>query len=149
MLARYMCPRCFKIYSFNDYIKLPSVPLHYVNGSTKVCVSCGAPFFDSYEGFKMRDSIEIARCLVATVSTVCLVIEHRWGGEDGYFFETAIFIERRCRDADNIVFDDDTVVVARYKTPDEAREGHKRIVEALRSGRGYRLVDVKKLEILV
>jgi len=67
----------------------------------------------------------------ATVSTVDLGIEHDWGGEPGYYYETAVFL---AVEDGYVLIEDDSPIVARYKTRREAEEGHRRIVEALERG---------------
>lgn len=101
----------------------------------------------------LEDYVDLDHGVTVRVSTVYLGIEYDWKGRGGYYYETMFFFYKK-EGSDAVVPDDDVVV--RYRTEEEAREGHKRIVEALRSGRGYRfklvprlLIDCDELERIV
>ena len=142
---RYKCPRCDAVYVEGEYYALESTwvdPRIPELGKTKICPRCGSKF--SENRMVLKDYVKLKRGVVAEVSTVDLVIEHSWLDGDGYFYETMLWIRR---DKDSDVGIPTHEVVIRYKTRNEAVQGHRRIVEALRKGKGYRFTKVPVLTI--
>jgi len=148
--ARYKCPRCDAIYTREEYDRLESTwidPQIPELGKTKICSRCGSKF--SENRMVLKDYVKLKRGVIVEVSTVDLVMEHNWYDDDwydgdGYFYETMLWIRR---DKDSDVGIPTHEVVIRYKTRNEAVQGHRRIVEALKKGKGYKFTKVTVLTI--
>ena len=142
----YKCPRCDAIYSREEYDSLesmwvdPARPYEY--GRTKICSKCGARLW--IDRTVIKDYVKLDNEVTVEVSTADLVIEHEWNGDGGYFYETMLWFYR---DKDSDVVLPDSEVVTRYKTREEAKRGHQRIVEALRKGKGYKFIKVPRLVV--
>ena len=146
--ARYKCPRCDHIYSPEEYEGLESVwviPENREYGKARVCRRCGALVsLLCRDRLVLKDYVELKHGVEVEVSTVDLVVEHEWGGEGGFFYETILWFSKAARSLAVVPCCD---VVTRYRTKEEAVEGHRRIVEALRRGEAYRFVEVPRLII--
>jgi len=143
--ARYKCPRCDAVYTRGEYDALESTwvdPRIPELGKTKICSRCGSKF--SENRMILKDYVELKHGVTVEVSTVDLVMEHDWNGDGGYFYETMLCFYR---DKGSNVIVPGCEVVIRYKTREEAERGHKRIVEALRKGKGYRFTKVLTLTV--
>lgn len=145
VLDRVKCPRCGRLYSYEEYLQLPRVrarhPLGSEPTSTPVCQNCGARFH--VDRLVMKTYIGIGKGVVVEVSTVDLIHEHICtDGKPGCFYETMLFFHG----GGDVVVPDD-YLVARYRTVEEAIKAHMRIVEKLVSGKGYEFVQIPKLVI--
>ena len=147
--ARYKCPRCNAVYTREEYDALESTwvdPRIPELGKTKICPRCGSKF--SENRMVLKDYVELKHGVVAEVSTVDLVMEHEWNGDDGYFYETMLWFRKNENKGEEAeVITPCCEVVIRYKTREEAVQGHKRILEALRKGKGYRVTKVPMLTV--
>ena len=143
--ARYKCPRCDAVYTREEYDALESTwvdPRIPELGRTRICPRCGSKF--SENRMVLKDYVELKHGVVAEVSTVDLVMEHEWNGDDGYFYETMLCFYRD--EGSNVIVPGCEVVI-RYKTGEEAVQGHRRILEALRKNKGYRFTKVPMLTV--
>jgi len=152
------CGKCGKIYSFEELNKLKIVPLvpededpFRQHGFTYVC-ECGYVFhrdrWHIVTNFKKKVKVGFLRRinLKGRVSTVFLELNHG-DVENPLWYETMVFID----DPGNIECD----LCIRYRTQDEAEKGHKKVVEAIKSGKlkivpiKYKLIFPKKWKLII
>jgi len=132
------CGKCGRIYSSDELCKLKKVPLvpedtdpYNQHGYTSVC-ECGYVFhrdrWHLVTDFEVKKRIGIFRKLTLKgwVSTVFLELNH--GDKDNpLWYETMVFID----EPSNVECD----LCIRYHSQEEAEKGHKKIVEAIKSGK--------------
>lgn len=119
------CSQCFKIYNFEDYMKLET---EWVNkkqkkryGKRAICGNCQAVFHkDQWRKNTVKNDYEI--------STVHLEIGHSSNlltedPKELYWYETMIFKEKRLGDSPPFQ--------VRYKTKTDAIQGHELTVKNL------------------
>lgn len=122
-MTRFQCSKCKKKYTFNQWLKLVKVPIDPANlqyGYTSVC-TCGKEFHkEQWRLLSKEDGYE--------VSTVHLEMAHLSNTDfnphtalDEYWYETMIFDPK----GKPLSFQ------VRYKTQEEAKEGHDLTVEML------------------
>ena len=135
MPSRYKCPKCDTIYTYEEYKRLPVTHDPIL---TRVCPRCGARFW--VDRMVLKDYVKVGQGVTIEVSTVDLEMEY----EGGYFFETLLSFHKE--EGRYVILPNDEVV-AWYRTKEEAVKGHKRIVEMLRKGKGYKFVKTPELII--
>lgn len=126
-MSEWKCGKCGKEYSFDEYSELPMIRVKTEEedpkdeyGKTHVCFNCGYIFHK--ERFRQRETITIkidGKKEKIDVSTVFLELNH-----DGYYYETMIFPEGNIQ----------SYFQNRYKTEEEAKKGHKKIVGKMKKG---------------
>lgn len=80
------------------------------------------------------------------VSTVFLGIDHGWGDGGPILFETMTFYVNTEREGEiSQMFN---IPMLRYATPEQAREGHERVVTAVKEAMNWTPEDLKDEEII-
>ena len=131
-VIEWKCGKCGRVYTSEEYHRLPMVPLvpedtdpWRQHGFTHVC-ECGYVFHRDRWGistpFEIRTEVGVIK---GVVSTVFLELNHGTP-DDPLWYETMVFID----EPDNV----ECWLCLRYRTKEEAEEGHRRVVEALREG---------------
>lgn len=126
-MSVWICGKCGRKYTFDEYIQLPSVPVdpkHPEKGSTAVCEVCGYVF--GKDTWRMQTEVEIKYGpfkTTARVSTIYLETPY-----DGMLYETMIFVDP------TPYLELNFVQCWRYKTKEEAIQHHNIIVDKLRNG---------------
>ena len=128
------CGKCGKDYPFEEFIRLIQVAGKYSN----VMCPCGYRFF--LDRWSLADTVPI---LIGEdyanikVSTIFLELSH--GYNQDYFYETMLFLNGIPNDYQE-----------RYKTKEEAIDGHNRIVRILKEG-NYKITsgDNNEMKLLM
>jgi len=136
--VEWKCGKCGRVYSSEEFHKLKMVPLvpedtdpYNQHGFTSVC-ECGYVFHrDAWRlvtDFEVKAKIGLFKRvrLKGRVSTVFLELNYG-DKENPLWYETMVFVD----EPDNV----NCYLCIRYRTREEAEEGHKRVVEAIKSGR--------------
>jgi len=125
-MSEYQCSSCGAEYSFEEYSELdrvqavkdeenPTAP--HGHGYHRVC-DCGHEFHSD----DWQDVTEVeTESREFRVSTTHLILNHGYGGKN-YWYETCVF------------WDGGSYVLDRYETQEEAEDGHKETVAAIRDG---------------
>lgn len=121
-MSRFQCSECWKKYTFDEYMQLKKIlidPADTKYGYTSVC-TCGKEFHKA--NWRLISKIDDYE--VSTVHTEMAQISNINFNDDpegDYYFETMIFNPQ----GKPLTFQ------MRYKTKEEAREGHDQTVEML------------------
>ena len=143
-MSEWKCGKCEKEYTFDEFMELPKIRVkpevedpEREYGVTTVCYNCGYIFHK--EKFRQRDTVTIwihGKGYIVEVSTVFLELNH-----SGFYYETMIFPKEGQSETIDCNFQD------RYKTQDEAMEGHISIIKKLRNGEYS--TEVKSFELKI
>lgn len=128
MDIEFKCEKCGKGYTTEQYLKLEQIkavksdkePMQQ-HGYISKC-KCGYEFIR--DKTRLIEDIEIEKGVEIRVSTVFLELNH-WG----YWYETMLFVGEQ-KKYEELEID----WMKRYKTLEEAQEGHKEIIKILKTG---------------
>lgn len=125
-MSVWICGRCGRKYTFEEFIQLPSVPFnpkHPEQGSTAVC-ECGYVFLK--DAWRMVTEVEVTYGPFKTTARVSSIyLETPF---NDMLYETMIFADPTPQL--ELKFEQ----VWRYKTKEEAIRHHNEIVDKLRNG---------------
>ena len=122
------CSMCPKTYSFNEYLKLKSrwIDKNEQRYGKEVLCQCGAVFHKDVWAIQTKKEnylISTIHLQIGATSTV------DWSDFTNYYYETMIFDQQNNSDCKSIGKSLDFQM--RYKTREEAIQGHKETVEKL------------------
>ncbi|MBW2674194.1 MAG: hypothetical protein JRD89_12405 [Deltaproteobacteria bacterium] len=132
MVGEWKCGKCGKVYTHEELLRLKRVPLvpedtnpWEQHGFTRVC-ECGYVFgrdrWHIVTPFEVKSKIGVLKGVVSTV-----FLELNYGTSDEpLWYETMVFVD----EPSNV----ECWLCRRYRTKEEAEEGHRRVVEAIKRG---------------
>lgn len=130
------CGNCGKMYTIEEFVKLNKIKMveedtnpEEEHGYTPVC-ECGYRF--AIDSWRQRDTVKISTekgDIDIDISSVFLELNHSHTKEEDKWYETMIFPQIEWLECG---YQD------RYKTMEEAIEGHNRVINLLKDGK-YRI----------
>jgi len=126
-MSVWICERCGRKYTFDEFIQLPSIPVNPKRpeeGTFAVCKVCGYVFLKDARRKQTEVIVEIG----PFKTTVCVSTIYLESPINGMLYETMIFADPYPN------FELRFEQVWRYKTWEEAINHHEEIVNKLRNG---------------